>query len=123
MYQLQRHTENIAIWHVGLILADILLKKNNYCKTKPKAYIMVERNRILTKVKEHIDKELDPAIINFYDRTKEVFVKTKSITEILQELEILKADHENLSVSSNDDYELQLQSIVLSGFINVCSSF
>ena len=41
---------------------------------------MVERNRILTKVKEHIDKELDPAIINFYDRTKEVFVKTKSIT-------------------------------------------
>lgn len=84
---------------------------------------MVERNRILTKVKEHIDKELDPAIINFYDRTKEVFVKTKSITEILQELEILKADHENLSVSSNDDYELQLQSIVLSGFINVCSSF
>ena len=84
---------------------------------------MVERNRILTKVKEHIDKELDPAIINFYDRTKEVFVKTKSITEILQELEILKADHENLSVSSNDDYELQLQSIVLSGFINVRSSF
>ena len=84
---------------------------------------MVERNRILTKVKEHIDKELDPAIINFYDRTKEVFVKTKSITEILQELEILKADHENLSVSSNDDYELHLQSIVLSGFINVCSSF
>ena len=84
---------------------------------------MVERNRILTKVKEHIDKELDPAIINFYDRTKEVFVKTKSITEILQELEILKADHENLSVSSNDDYELQLQSTVLSGFINVCSSF
>ena len=84
---------------------------------------MVERNRILTKVKEHIDKELDPAIINFYDRTKEVFVKTKSITEILQQLEILKADHENLSVSSNDDYELQLQSIVLSGFINVCSSF
>ena len=84
---------------------------------------MVERNRILTKVKEHIDKELDPAIINFYDRTKEVFVKTKSITEILQELEILKADHENLSVSSNDDYELPLQSIVLSGFINVCSSF
>ena len=59
---------------------------------------MVERNRILTKVKEHIDKELDPAIINFYDRTKEVVVKTKSITQILQELEILKVDHENLSV-------------------------
>ena len=59
---------------------------------------MVERNRILTKVKENIDKELDPAIINFYDRTKEVVVKTKSITQILQELEILKVDHENLSV-------------------------
>ena len=59
---------------------------------------MVERNRILTKVKEHIDKQLDPAIINFYDRTKEVVVKTKSITQILQELEILKVDHENLSV-------------------------
>ena len=59
---------------------------------------MVERNGILTKVKENIDKELDPAIINFYDRTKEVVVKTKSITQILQELEILKVDHENLSV-------------------------
>ena len=59
---------------------------------------MVERNRILTKVKENTDKELDPAIINFYDRTKEVVVKTKSITQILQELEILKVDHENLSV-------------------------
>ena len=59
---------------------------------------MVERNRILTKVKENIDKELDPAIINFYDRTKEVVVKTKSITQILQELQILKVDHENLSV-------------------------
>lgn len=59
---------------------------------------MVERNGVLTKVKENIDKELDPAIINFYDRTKEVVVKTKSITQILQELEILKVDHENLSV-------------------------
>ena len=59
---------------------------------------MVERNRILTKVKENIDKELDPSIINFYDRTKEVVVKTQSITQILQELEILKVDHENLSV-------------------------
>ena len=55
-------------------------------------------------MKEYIDKKLNPA--NFYDRTKEDFVKTKSIIVILQELEISKVDYENvLSFSSDDDYE------------------
>ena len=61
-------------------------------------------------MKEYNDKELDPAKVNFYDRTKEEFVKTKSITEILQELEISKVDYENgLPASSDDDYELHLE--------------
>ena len=34
-------------------------------KDREKADIMVERNRILTKVKEYIDKELDPEKVNF----------------------------------------------------------
>ena len=63
-----------------------------YLKDREKADIMVESNRILTKVKEYIDKKLDPAKVNFYDRTKEDFVKTKSLTEILQKLEISKVD-------------------------------
>ena len=55
-------------------------------------------------MKECIDKELDPAKVDFYDQTKEEFVKTKSITEILQELEISKVDYENgLPASSDDD--------------------
>ena len=56
-------------------------------KDHEKANKMVERNRILNKVNEYIDKELDPTKVNFYHRTKENFVKTKSITQILQELE------------------------------------
>ena len=61
-------------------------------------------------MKEYTDKELDPAKVNFYDRTKEEFVKTKSITEILQELEISKVDYENgLLASSDDDYESHLE--------------
>ena len=61
-------------------------------------------------MKEYIDKELDPAKVNFYDCTKEEFVKTKSITEILQELEISKVDYENgLPASSDDDYESHLE--------------
>ena len=61
-------------------------------------------------MKEYIDKELDPAKVNFYDRTKEEFVKTKSITEIWQELEISKVDYENgLPASSDDDYESHLE--------------
>ena len=61
-------------------------------------------------MKECIDKELDPAKVDFYDRTKEEFVKTKSITEILQELEISKVDYENgLPASSDDDYESHLE--------------
>ena len=61
-------------------------------------------------MKEHIDKELDPAKVNFYDCKKEEFVKTKSITEILQELEISKVDYENgLPASSDDDYESHLE--------------
>ena len=61
-------------------------------------------------MKEYIDKELDPAKVSFYDCTKEEFVKTKSITEILQELEISKVDYENgLPASSDDDYESHLE--------------
>ena len=61
-------------------------------------------------MKVYIDKELDPAKVNFYDCTKEEFVKTKSITEILQELEISKVDYENgLPASSDDDYESHLE--------------
>ena len=87
-------------------------------KDHEKADIMVERNRILTKVKEYIDKELDPAKVNFYDRTKEDFAKTKSITEILQELET-EVEYQNaLSVSSDDDYELHLQRPPDSCFVN-----
>ena len=43
-------------------------------------------------MKEYIGKKIDPAKVNFYYRTKEDFVKTKSLTEILQELEISKVD-------------------------------
>ena len=60
-------------------------------------------------MKECIDKELDPAKVDFYDQTKEEFVKTKSITEILQELEISKVDYENGLPASSDDYELHLE--------------
>ena len=61
-------------------------------------------------MKENNDKELDPAKVKFYDRTKEEFVKTKSITETLQELEISKVDYENgLPVSSDDDYDFHLE--------------
>ena len=61
-------------------------------------------------MKECIDKELDPAKVDFYDQTKEEFVKTKSITEILQELEISKVDYEKgLPVSCDDDYEFHLE--------------
>ena len=63
-----------------------------YLKDCEKADIMVESNRILTKVKEYIGKKIDPAKVNFYYRTKEDFVKTKSLTEILQKLEISKVD-------------------------------
>ena len=74
---------------------NILLKKKTIIakpllsslKDHEKANKMVERNRILNKVNEYIDKELDPTKVNFYHRTKENFVKTKSITQILQELE------------------------------------
>ena len=107
-------------------MADILLK-NCYCKTTPlplslkdheKADIVVERNSILIKVKEYIDKELDPAKVIFYDRTNQDFVKTKS-TEILQELEISKVDYQNAeSVSSDNDYELHLQMPPDSSFLN-----
>ena len=88
-------------------------------KDHEKADIMVERNRILTKVKEYIDKELDPAKVNFHDRRKEDFVKTKSITEIFQKLEISKSYYENLlSDSSDDDYVLPLQRPPESCFVN-----
>ena len=100
MYQLHRHSKSYRKyknrpWRFNF--DRYFTEKTIIAKPLPlslkdheKADIMVERNRILTKVKEYIDKELDPAKVNFHDRRKEDFVKTKSITEIFQKLEYQK---------------------------------
>ena len=53
-----------------------------------KKSILTERERILSKVKEYIDKNLDPKKRNILNPTKYYFEKVPEILEILAELNV-----------------------------------
>lgn len=72
---------------------------------------MVKKDTVLAKVKRYIGKELDSAKVNFYGHTWEDdynFMKSKSISEILKELEISKVDYER-----NLHYQLQVMIVMM----------
>ena len=53
-----------------------------------KQNILEERNRILTKVKDYIDSNLDPRKVNIIDPSESDYVKPLNIPDILNELNI-----------------------------------
>ena len=84
-----------------------------------KANILNKRSKILSKVKEYIDINLDPKKINILDPSKESFIETKSILEILDILRITLQDYyEALSVSSDKDFEIHIRRPPNSCFVN-----
>ena len=57
--------------------------------------IVSERERILSKVKEYIDKDLDPKKRNILNPTKDDFEKVPKISKILAELSVTEKDYYN----------------------------
>ena len=56
---------------------------------------LIERERILSKVKEYIDKILDPKKRNILNPTKDDFEKVPEISEILAELNVTDREYES----------------------------
>ena len=78
-----------------------------------------QRETILNKVKQYIDTELNPNNINFLDPTKSKFKELKSISEILNELELTESEYyEALSISSDKDFQIHFKRPPNSCFIN-----
>ena len=70
-------------------------RKHNCCYPLPsdlshemKSDILSEREKILSKVKEYIDKNLDQKNRNILNPTKDDFEKVPKISEILAELNV-----------------------------------
>ena len=81
--------------------------------------ILEERNTILGTVKKCIVENLNPKKCNIIDPRRENYVNVPSITEILQELEILKLEfYEALSISNDDDFHIHLKRELDACFIN-----
>ena len=67
--------------------------------------ILSERERILLKVKEYIDKNLDPKKRNILNPTKDDFEKVPEISGILAELNVTgRKYYSALSISSDSDF-------------------
>ena len=62
--------------------------------------ILSAREKILSKVKEYIDKNLDPKKRNILNPTKEDFEKVLEISKILAELSVTEYYNAILSFSS-----------------------
>lgn len=81
--------------------------------------IMDKRNDILAKVKEYINSNLNPAKVNFYDSSRDDFVTVKSISEVLQELNIDESEYETaLKISDDNDFQIFLKRPTNSCFVN-----
>ena len=81
--------------------------------------ILEKRNTILGTVKKCIVETLNPKKCNIIDPRRENYVNVPSITEILEELEILKLEfYEALSISNDDDFHIHLKRELDACFIN-----
>ena len=81
--------------------------------------ILSERERILLKVKEYIDKNLDPKKRNILNPTKDDFEKVPEISEILAELSVTEKEYYSaLSISSDSDFQIHLKRQPNACFIN-----
>ena len=81
--------------------------------------VLVKRKEILSKVKDYINTNLNPAKVNFYDSSKDTFVNLKSIFEVLEELGINEVEYESaLKISDDQGFQLHLKRTTDSCFVN-----
>lgn len=73
----------------------------------------------MNDVKEYIDAYLNPAKVNFFNKSRDNFAKVKCISVVLIELDIKDEDYEvALSIPDNNDFKLHLTRPTKSCFVN-----
>ena len=72
--------------------------------------VLSELERILSKVKEYIDKNLDLKSRNILNLTKDDFEKVPEISEILAELNVTEREYCGaLSISNDSGFQIHLK--------------
>ena len=81
--------------------------------------ILHKKKEILSKVKQYINKRLDPKYNNIHESTKEDYREPESMNDILTELGITKETYyECLSISPDNSYQIHFKRSTKSCFTN-----
>ena len=81
--------------------------------------VLSKRKDILSQVKDYINNHLNPAKVNFYDSSKDTFVNLKSVSEVLEEINITEEEYKSvLQISDDQDFQLHLKRPTDSCFAN-----
>ena len=84
-----------------------------------KETILALRKEVLTKVREYINRNLNPDKRNLFNLDAENYNPVPSIDEVLAELDIPKSDYEYaLSVSEDEDFPIYLKRNTNACFVN-----
>ena len=72
--------------------------------------VLSKRKDILSKVKNYINNHLNPAKVNFCDSSKDTFVNLKSVSEVLEEINISEKEYKSaLQISDDQDFQFHLK--------------
>ena len=100
-------------YHFGTFFADhtiIALPLQDDLPEDVRNSILNERERILTKVKQYIDSNLDPRRKNILNPFKENFEEVPSIQNILMKLNITEEEYYNaLSISTDSEFQIHIK--------------
>ena len=101
-YQIHRHskTSNSKSYrfHYGPYFTDHTIITETLASNIAayvKVSLMEKRNKVLGKVKEYIDTNLNPSTKNFHDLSQDSYNPALSIDEILSHLDLTRAEYEN----------------------------
>ena len=129
LYQLHRHSKTchkykneVCRFHFGKFFSKQTIVAKPLPSDMPESIkhsVLVKRKEILSKVKDYINTNLNPAKVNFYDSSKDTFVNLKSISEVLEELGISEVEYESaLKISDDQGFQLHLKRPTDSCFVN-----
>ena len=75
-------------------------------------YLMLfsKRKDILSNVKGYINNHLNPAKVNFYDSSRDTVVHLKSVSEVLEVIDITEEEYKTaLQISDDQDFQDHLK--------------
>ena len=129
LYQLHRHSKTCRKYrndgcrfHFGKFFSNQTIVAKPLPSDMPenmKHSVLSKRKDILSKCKDYINNHLNQAKVNFYDSSKDTFVNLKSVTEVLEKLNITEEEYMSvLQISDDQDFQLHLKRPTDFCFIN-----